>query len=686
MSFKPGKYILVSLLFLLPAIAKCQTKAEIFGKWTLIPDSSAHVFLYRTVSLRIKDEGSHVKIIRKWGHKYARTDSLYLATNGSINSVPVNNRVWPTSVMLAVSMIPGSNEKVTAHWVRRGKDLQVNETYPVLDSQGQSEVHSHSTYKITNDGENLVMTVRRDSRPGQPLRYTFRRAAIHHAWYMRLANNWEMKGLLPQNAFLISLQGLANTDHPNLYFIYPDKWDFNFSPGMFHFYENKFRYAFTRLNSPEQALKTFHKYVKGYVVWDQNERSSLIVAFTLAGLKRAVVVSPDMIPLMKKYGIPEVGDFRGTFEGMNDAQIFSWAYNHYWDQCNKHYVIWMGGVSGNSMQPGIADFGVAKKIFFADLATVPKDTAEYALSNKIFSHMKPLSIVMGWHDYGKDLERNFVSLASHYALRVKGLNTFPDLSFISHTPPSPGFKFKNHHNIVPGKKYIPKKKVYIACIQTDGLGLGAWSHGGRGSVPYAWEVFQYMSPTVVEYFYSTATKNDYFIGALSGPGYLYPKAVPKKYLPAVIKRADQNMHLFDLNVFETMDYSQGTTLFGNTNLPKYVIDDYYKYMPDAIGFVNGYKPSHTFFVKDGKPFMSFDYYLDEHCPVSRAVDDLKELANLNKKRPYFLLMHVREWNNVDRVKKILDQLGPDFEVVPLDVFLKMAGNDPTFKNRVLEQK
>ena len=59
--------------------------------------------------------------------------------------------------------------------------------------------------------------------------------------------------------------------------------------------------------------------------------------------------------------------------------------------------------------------------------------------------------------------------------------------------------------------------------------------------------------------------------------------------------------------------------------------------------------------------------------------DLRELAAINTKRPYFLLMHVRQYSDITRVKSILDRLGPDFAVVPLDVFLEMAGEDPTFE-------
>jgi hypothetical protein len=45
---------------------------------------------------------------------------------------------------------------------------------------------------------------------------------------------------------------------------------------------------------------------------------------------------------------------------------------------------------------------------------------------------------------------------------------------------------------------------------------------------------------------------------------------------------------------------------------------------------------------------------------------------------------VRENSDVARVKFICDKLGSNFEVVPLDVFLKLAGEKPTFKEKYLE--
>jgi hypothetical protein len=340
------------------------------------------------------------------------------------------------------------------------------------------------------------------------------------------------------------------------------------------------------------------------------------------------------------------------------------------------------------MKPGVADWGVYKQVFFNDLSSRPSDTLEYALARRILGEMKPMSMVMGWHSYAKDLEREHVTLTSSFGHRVEGLHTLPNLSFSSQVVPTPGFQFRNNHTVVAGKEYVPGEKVYITCIQTDGIGIGAWLKPGRGEIPYAWEVlmnYTWMAPAMAEYFYTTATPNDYFLGCLSGPGYLYPKAVPRDTLRQLIALAREQMKRMDLRVFETMDYSEGATVEGNTDLTREVVDVYYEGMPEAIGFVNGYAPSYTFTVRDGRPFMSYDYYLSPSRPEADAVADLEELARVNARRPYFLLMHVRESSDVKRVKGILDKLGPQFELVPLDVFLTMAGKDPTFEERFLQR-
>jgi hypothetical protein len=509
--------------------------------------------------------------------------------------------------------------------------------------------------------------------------------AADQAYVMDLSSDWRIDGDLPVHAMLISLQGVANLDAPRLYFLYPAGWDFKFSGPLADYYTHSRGIEFQHLAGPEEAMAALAGHAAGYVVWDKEVSTSLIVAFTAAGLHESIVVTQELIPLAEKHGLRMKVDLRGRFVGMSDAEIYSWAYDEYFDRCSRDLLIYMGGPSGKVMKPGIADLGIRGKAFFTDASTDPADTLEYRFADRVFGEMKPMSMVIGWHAYGKDSEAQHVTLASSHALRVVGLHSAPNMSFHQQIPLSPGFRFRNNHNVEPGREYVPEKKTYIACIQTDCLGLGAWTEPGRGEIPYAWEVtmnWSWLAPAMLQYFYDEATPNDFFIGALSGPGYMYPKAIPPEHLPAVIVEAGRLMQLLDLNIFETMDHSAYWQSGGvDDDLPESIVDAYYRGMPHAIGFANGYRPGHTFASRNGVPFLSYDYYLSRDRDEDEAAADLLELAALNPRRPYFLLMHVRQYSDIQRVRRILARLGPEFEVVPLDVFMKLAGNEPTFTTR-----
>ncbi len=146
------------------------------------------------------------------------------------------------------------------------------------------------------------------------------------------------------------------------------------------------------------------------------------------------------------------------------------------------------------------------------------------------------------------------------------------------------------------------------------------------------------------------------------------------------------MQKLDLNAFEIMDYSEDGDIEGNSDLTPEVVDAYFEGMPDAIGFVNGYYPSSTFAKRGKRVLISYDYYLSKERPEEDAVGDLKELARMNPQRPYFLLAHIRQWSDISRVKKIYDKLGPEFELIPLDVMLKMAAENPTFVEKYFDIK
>lgn len=493
-----------------------------------------------------------------------------------------------------------------------------------------------------------------------------------------------MDGDIPVHALLIALQGLANREQPRLYLEYPSTWQWEIVRPLETFLEKRHGVKFERLglDDADAALTRFAQYAKGVVVWDKSVRSSLIVAFTIAGVEDLVPVSEELLPLAAKHGLKPSVDLRGKFTGKTDAQIYQWAYDQYFERCSRDYYVVMGGHAGAEMQPGVADFGIRQRAFFTDLSSNPKHPEELALLKKILSRQNVPSIVLGWHSYGKDTEGQHTTLVGNYGLIMEGLHNLPNVSFTSQIPLTPDFKYRNNHTVKPDETRRTEKKVYVAAAATDAMGIGAWTKPGRGKIPYTWQVLMnwaWMNPPALQYFYEDKSPNDYFIGGLSGPGYMYPKAIPADKWPALTAVGRDLMKRLDLRVLEIMDYSEGNRHVGNTDLPKEVVDRYYEQYPDVIGFVNGYGTARTFDLRGDKPLISYDYYLDVHRPVDEAAADLEELIQLNPQRPYFLLLHIRESNTVEKVSQILGSLSEQVEVVPLDVFLKLAADAKTYQ-------
>jgi hypothetical protein len=84
--------------------------------------------------------------------------------------------------------------------------------------------------------------------------------------------------------------------------------------------------------------------------------------------------------------------------------------------------------------------------------------------------------------------------------------------------------------------------------------------------------------------------------------------------------------------------------------------------------------------------ISYNYYVDLAKPVDEVVEDLQELAVINPRRPCFIPVHVRENNDVRRMKEIVQKLGPEFVIVPPREFMILAGREPAIVTRYLEER
>lgn len=497
--------------------------------------------------------------------------------------------------------------------------------------------------------------------------------------------DWRVDSGLADKALIVSLQGLANRDQPQLYVVHPPDFQWEITAPLLDFYERKHHVDFTTLSDANAALTKFKSAAKGYVVWDKTVGPSLNVAFTIAGLEDAVVVSEELIPLVERHGLKLIDDLRGRYTGMSDAAIYQDSYDRYWARCTHDSVMLMGGHRGRVMQPAMADWGIRQKMFFHDLSANPlRHPEELALMKRIFSELTPGSIVFGWHPYGKDTEEQATTLLSTYGLKMEGLHNLPNLSFNCQFGFTEGFKFTNNNNVALDAKLVAEEKVYMSFVQSDSIGIGVWTKPGRGKLPFGWQVtmnWTKFSAPALEYFHESATPNDYFIGGLSGPGYMYPNHIPADRFFGLMDEAKEMMALLDEHVMEIMDNSAADGNVGNTDLTKETVDRYYEAFPDVIGFINGYGPARTRDLRNGQPMLSYDYYIDPKRPREEVTADLNELIALNAKRPYFLLVHVRESNDVNSLVEVTQNLEGPVEIVPLDVFLKLAASKKTYTTR-----
>ncbi|PTX94483.1 GxGYxYP domain-containing protein [Opitutus sp. ER46] len=504
------------------------------------------------------------------------------------------------------------------------------------------------------------------------------------AAYMRWDLDWRVAGGLPEKVMLVSLQGLANRESPQLYIIHPADFQWEITQPLFEFYQRKHGVQFTELKTASEALARFAHFAKGYVIWEPAVSASLNVAFTIAGLEDAIVVTAEQVPLVQAQGLKQIDDLRGRYTGQTDAQIYGDAINRYWSRCTHDAIMLMGGHRGTVRQPAVADWGIRRRMFFHDLSANPKHPDELALAQRLYSELNPLAFVFGWHAYGKDTEEQHTTLLSTYGLKMEGLHNLPNLSFNCHFSFTPGFKFKNNHRVARDAKLTAEPKVYLAFVQSDSIGIGVWTKPGRGKLPFAWQVtmnWTKFTPAALEYFHESATPNDYFIGGLSGPGYMYPNHIPADRFPLLMAEAREMMAQLDEHVMEIMDNSAADGNVGNADLTKEAVDRYYAAFPDVIGFINGYGPARTRDLRDSRPLISYDYYISPKRPREEVAADLNELIAVNRNRPYFLLIHVRESNDVNSLVEITRQLDGPTEIVPVDVFLKLAASRKTYTTR-----
>jgi hypothetical protein len=111
----------------------------------------------------------------------------------------------------------------------------------------------------------------------------------------------------------------------------------------------------------------------------------------------------------------------------------------------------------------------------------------------------------------------------------------------------------------PASEFRLERVHYIAFMTSEGdapkihtvFHGGAWLDSQRGAVPINWG-FQprlvEIAPALADYYYRTATKNDFFVCGPSGAGYVYPNVVPEP--ETFFRRTGEFLRRTDIDIVE----------------------------------------------------------------------------------------------------------------------------------------
>jgi len=488
----------------------------------------------------------------------------------------------------------------------------------------------------------------------------------------------------------VTLQGLVNRKEPKLYLLWYGQSRESFgvervvvSPApdcdtqWLQYYKEEHGLEHEPINSPIDAISKFASEVDGYIVYDPNFRDTINVATTMAGVKNAIVASPEHVEVLTSLGLRPMEDLRGRWQNKLDA--YRWAFKEFWPECS-HKLLGSVEIDPRGFnRHHIRDYLVAHKVFTYDLSNNPRDKEEIALIDEIQSAAEPLSMVLGWRT-SRDGPTYYVARNAIHGNTAICCLASPNLSFHFHIKAKTKVFKQKHKHIDPNQVRV-EPKVYVTFMLTDGDSMhmmlsfqgDRWNDPNRGKVPFAWGILPLLldfAPAVLEYYYKTLTENDYLVTAL-GLGYTYLGLMPKEATINYYELLRKYVDKLDLKVLWAIDRDPFHKPFlDDPGHLQEVMKEHRSRLPNLIGVIEGFlqPPKIPILWAEDIPIVvckvaSHDVY--------QTYRDIRKMAEAFKERPLFLFVAVGNYiSGVSEVKAVAELLDPaEYKVVLPDEFL-----------------
>jgi hypothetical protein len=168
-----SRFKLLPLLLLALAAPLAAAESLLAGSWRIDLARSTELSPWKDYELTITTEGDAATIRRRlaWGRREF-SDAMTVSPGQAV-TVPV--ALWPDNRHLGAYIGGDRTKRVRSEWLDGGRVLRLS-TDLVLDTQqGARAVNILSDYKVTANGELLILTEVRSTR-NRPVVYVFTRA------------------------------------------------------------------------------------------------------------------------------------------------------------------------------------------------------------------------------------------------------------------------------------------------------------------------------------------------------------------------------------------------------------------------------------------------------------------------------------------------------------------------------
>lgn len=392
--------------------------------------------------------------------------------------------------------------------------------------------------------------------------------------------------------------------------------------------------TFEKLSGFDALLDLFKSYVKAIVIWDTNIAATVNVATTVAGVEDGLVMSGDMYDKYKAQlpGV-KVIDLRDMFTGertgstKNDAYL--WAIENYLEKglCSTdllcHYMdSWnANGPSGrrdtgDDAYVAVRDWAVYNRSFVIDLSPwndeAPFDDPNQKIGTDYATFTRVLEYLMEQTKYSEPYEMagffDFVKYSRTGANTTSKHDTVPaEWEYVWVISAYNGYHNtciewswnESFHSQYDGVKQLENNRpeemldleentTYLCFFMADYDSTyplyrflqDHWADPRRGELPLAWGINPNLLdtyPDIIEYYYKTATPNDYFTSDASAAGYFNPSRVPDETWDIMLEH--------NLKYFEIADMTIAPMILDQDRLDEQSLDMFSQFAPDGLATI-----------------------------------------------------------------------------------------------------